>query len=360
VRARSARALLGFVSMVAGAASSSACMAPLVPSGEEAIRAVPEQPAAPADNPITEEKRELGFLLFWDPVLSGNRDVACASCHHPRFAYADARPLAIGTGGAELARNTPSLLHTAWNGLRGETTPRPEDAPMFWDSRARSLESQAKGPLHAEREMRGAMADADVSSELARRLAAIPEYATRFAAAFGSNEINEQRVAMAIATFERMLTTGTSPFDRFMRGDSAALTISAKRGLTAFFGAGCGNCHGGPMFSDFELHALGAGTAHHGVTDQGDGRGRFRTPSLRNVTKTAPYMHDGSQATLDDVYDFYNRIDRDEDPLLDDVGRVTGSERRDLTAFLASLADDVVDDRVPAEVPSGLPVGGGR
>jgi cytochrome c peroxidase len=231
---------------------------------------------------------------------------------------------------------------------------------MFWDSRTRSLESQAKEPLHAEREMRGALVDAEVSAELAQRLAAIPEYATRFAVAFGSNEINEDRIAMAIATFERTLSTGTSRFDRFMRGDANALTISEKRGLTAFFGAGCANCHGGPMFSDFELHLLGAGTAHQGVTDRGDGQGRFRTPSLRNVTKTAPYMHDGSQATLDDVYDFYNRIDRDQDPLLADMGRVTGSERRDMTAFLASLADDVVDDRVPAEVPSGLPAGGRR
>jgi cytochrome c peroxidase len=335
-------------------------MSPLVPAGEEAIRAVPEQPLAPIDNPITDEKRELGFLLFWDPILSGNRDVACASCHDPKFAYADGRARAIGTGGAEVARNTPTVLHTAWNGLRGETTPRPEDAPMFWDSRERSLESQAKGPLHAEPEMRGKLTNAEVSSELARRLAAIPEYAARFTAAFGSNDITEDRIAMAIATFERTLTGGTSPFDRFMRGDEKALTISEKRGLTAFFSAGCANCHGGPMFSDFTPHALGAGTAHHGVVDQGDGQGRFRTPSLRNVTKTAPYMHDGSLATLDDVYDFYNHIDRDRDPLLADVSRVTGSERRDLTAFLATLADGVIDERVPTSVPSGLAVGGTR
>jgi cytochrome c peroxidase len=360
MRTPSIRTCLTFVAMVAGAAGESACMSPLVPSGEEAIRAVPEQPMAPNDNPITEEKRELGFLLFWDPLLSGNRDVACASCHDPKFAYTDGRPRAIGTGGAEVARNTPTVLHTGWNGLRGETVPRPEDAPMFWDSRARSLESQAKGPLHAEPEMRGALPEAEVSSELTRRLAAIPEYAARFAAAFGSNDITEDRVAMAIATFERTLTTGTSRFDRFMRGDERALSISEKRGLTAFFAAGCANCHGGPMFSDFEPHALGAGTAHHGVVDQGDGRGRFRTPSLRNVTKTAPYMHDGSLSTLDAVYDFYNRIDRDKDPLLGEVGRVTGSERDDLTAFLASLADEVVDERVPTDVPSGLPVGGTR
>jgi cytochrome c peroxidase len=353
-------ALVALLGMLVGALSSSACMSPLVPMGEEAIRAVPEQPTAPADNPVTEQKRELGSLLFWDPVLSGNRDVACASCHDPRFAYADGRPRAIGTGGAEIARNTPTVLHAAWNGLRGETVPRPEDAPMFWDSRARSLESQAKGPLHAESEMRGAIADGELSSELVRRLAAIPEYVERFAAAFGSQDISEDRVAMAIATFERTLTSGTSRFDRFMRGDSSALTVSEERGLTAFFEAGCASCHGGPMFSDFELHALGAGSALHGVIDQGAGQGRFRTPSLRNVTKTAPYMHDGSQATLDDVFDFYNRIDRGKDPLLAHVGRVTGSERRDLTAFLASLADEVVDDRVPTDVPSGLPVGGTR
>jgi cytochrome c peroxidase len=233
---------------------------------------------------------------------------------------------------------------------------------MFWDNRVRSLETQARGPLHAEREMRGSsLADESVAPELARRLSALPEYVARFEAAFGSREITEDRIVMAIAAFERTLTGGTSPFDRFMHGDDAALSTAQRRGLVGFFAAGCGACHGGPMFSDFGLHAIGAGTAHPGLgDDHGDGQDRFRTPSLRNVARTAPYMHDGSLATLDDVYDFYLVVDASRDPALGGLSAVVGTARSDMKRFLEALSDDAVDDAVPERLPSGLPVGGLR
>jgi cytochrome c peroxidase len=232
---------------------------------------------------------------------------------------------------------------------------------MFWDNRAQSLETQAVGPLHAESEMRGQhLADADVAQELPRRLRAIPAYSQRFAAAFGSAEITEERIAMAIASFERTLARGSSPFDRFMRGEQDALSIAQKRGMVGFFEAGCAKCHGGPMFSDFKVHALGVDSSFHGVADRGDGQGRFRTPSLRNIEKTAPYMHDGSLATLDEVYDFYAQIDRGLDPALSGIGPVVGTARADMTAFLRALTDTASTDDAPTEVPSGLPVGGTR
>ncbi|WP_169927370.1 cytochrome-c peroxidase [Labilithrix luteola] len=348
--------------LVLSLALTTACSEPVAPRGVNALEPIPRRVNAPASNPLTEEKRELGRLLFWDPLLSGERDVSCASCHDPAFAYTDGARLARGTGNVELRRNTPTVLLATWNGLRGEghLVP-PEDAPMFWDNRARSLEAQARGPLHAEGEMRGTMLiDGDVGGELSRRLAAIPAYQDRFETAFGTREITEERIVMAIASFERGLSIGSSAFDRYARGDSGALSSAQKRGLSSFVSAGCATCHGGPMFSDFELHALGAGTPHRGAVDRGDGRGRFRTPSLRNATRTAPYMHDGSLATLDAVYEFYDSVDRDLDPALGEVSGIHGSARNDVTAFFEALADKEFDDRIPTGVPSGLPVGGLR
>ena len=334
-----------------------ACASPLAPATEDALHALPDAPPEPAHNATTTAKRELGRLLFWDPILSGDRDTSCASCHDPAFGYGDGRARAVGTGGAVVARNTPTVLNTAWNGRRGRTQPRAEDAPMFWDNRARSLETQALGPLHAEHEMRGSLAEEAVGPELARRVAAIPAYTAGFEAAFGTPEVTEARIAAAIAAFERGLSSGRSAFDRYLRGDDGALSLSQKRGLVGFYNAGCGACHGGPMLSDFRLHDLGAGADPE---DRGDGRGRFRTPSLRNVLRTAPYMHDGSLSTLDAVFDFYAQIDTARDEDLAGNAAVAGSARDDMRAFFASLNDDDFDARVPPSVPSGLPVGGTR
>lgn len=339
-----------------------ACAEPLITQGPDTVDTLPAVPVAPASNPITEEKRTLGRLLFWDPVLSAERDVSCASCHDPAFGYADGRPLAVGTGGAVVARNAPTVLHTGWNGLRGSAVAGfdADISPMFWDNRTLGLEAQASGPLRAASEMRGPhLADTDVERELVGRLSALPGYVAAFEAAFGPGPITEARITMALATFQRTLSPGTSAFDRFMQGEDTALSIAQKRGFIGFFEAGCGNCHGGPMFSDFGLHRLGAG-AHGGRLDQGDGQRRFRTPTLRNVARTAPYMHDGSLATLDEVYDFYVDVDRSADPALESIGPVIGTAREDMTAFLQALSDEIVDDVVPESVPSGLAVGGTR
>jgi cytochrome c peroxidase len=349
----------------------------------------------------------LGRLLFWDPVLSGARDTACATCHHPDFAWADGRALARGTGSVGLGparvdrsggeipvvrRNSPTILNTAFNGAgagrrrRGggfDGTVASVDqarAPMFWDSRVRSLEAQALEPLKALEEMRGtAYGEDEALDVVVGRLRAIPEYVDRFGRAFGADtSITADQVGQAIATFERTLVGMDSPFDRYQSGDRSALTAQQVRGLEAFDDVGCDRCHDGPMFSDFDLEA--EGVAEHPLVaepDAGDGRFRFRTPSLRNVALTAPYMHNGTLAALEDVLAFYDEGEsrnsnvtrrRGDDGNGAGLGRLSGQFRRvdrmseqeqaDIVAFLAALTDTAFERTVPARVPSGLPPGG--
>ena len=368
---------------------------------------------AAQDNRATEQgavtvaetaEEKLGRLLFWDPLLSGDRDVACATCHHPDFAYADGRDLSLGVGAIGLGparvdasdgripvvkRNSPTILNTAFNGLDDRRRRRgggntiasidPARAPMFWDSRVRSLETQALEPLKALEEMRGtAYAEADAVDIVVARLRAVPAYVTLFQDAFGTGtSIDAPRLGQAIAAFERTLVAMDSPLDRFRAGDTNALTPQQRRGLETFDDVGCDRCHRGTMFSDFDLEAEGVGE-HPLLTepDAGDGRFRFRTPSLRNVALTAPYMHNGTLATLEDVLRFYDN-GRSENPNVsndrrgrrdDGVARLSGSFRRvdnmneremqDIVAFLESLTDSNFDRTIPAQVPSGLPPGG--
>ena len=362
---------------------------------------------------------ELGRLLFWDPVLSGEMDVACATCHHPDFAYADGWALALGTrsvglgpdrvdlSGGEipvLERNTPTVLNVAFSGVERRRGDRRDDefaplpacvddelaarAPMFWDRRVRGLEAQALVPLTIREEMRGdAYPEKLAVDSVMARLRAIPAYVTLFHEVFGADtRIVAEQIAAAIAAFERSLVTRDSPYDRFLAGDEDALTSQQRRGLEAFDDADCTNCHDGPMLSDFDLVAEGVEeNPLLSEPDVGDGRFRFRTPTLRNVALTAPYMHNGILETLEEVLEFYNR-GRSENPNVanrrqrrrgddDDVagspivrGTLSGqfrgvdnmSEREmdDIVAFLEALTDPDFDRTVPEAVPSGLPPGG--
>jgi len=343
----------------------------------------------------------LGRLLFWDPVLSGNRDVACATCHHPDFAYSDGRDLSLGTNAVGLGptrrsagaqpivpvrRNSPTLVNVAFNGL---TLDKPGDgasAPMFWDMRVRSLEAQALEPIKAHDEMRGdAYAERDAVSAVVARLAASAEYRRLFAAAFNDRDaVKAANLGRALAAFERTLAAPNSPFDRYMRGESGAMTDEQVRGMERFESAGCANCHSGAMFSDFAPHVLGVpDNPALAESDAGAGAYAFRTPSLRNVGLTAPYMHDGVFSSLDEVLTFYRRVSfgrgrggrgrgrstaavrgvnpnvpRDTmDPLLRQLN-MRGRGQRELIAFLHALDDPDFDRTVPTRVPSGLQVGG--
>jgi cytochrome c peroxidase len=249
---------------------------------------------------------------------------------------------------------------------------------MFWDSRVRSLEVQALEPLKAFEEMRGAAYAEDVAVDsVLARLRAIPEYVRLFEDAFGSAGIESSTLGAALAGFQRSLSAMDSPVDRFQRGDRSALTAQEARGMEAFDDAGCDRCHGGPMFSDFRLHAEGVmENPLLAEPDSSRGRFRFRTPTLRNVGLTAPYMHNGMIATLDDVLEFYDN-GRSENPNVASGGRRRGrgttpsvdrsfrriadmssQEMADLVAFLHALTDEEFDRTEPTGVPSGLPPGG--
>ncbi len=348
---------------------------------------------------------ELGRLLFWDPILSGGKDVACATCHHPDFAYADGRDLSLGPGSVGLGpartdltggripvvkRNSPTVLNTVFNGLDRRRRRRGSDgtsvsvdqsrAPMFWDNRMRSLEAQALEPIKAFEEMRGSAYAEDVAVDSAvARLQAIPEYVALFQEAFGpETSISADQLAGALAAFQRSLVAMNSPFDRFRAGDSTALTAEQQRGFREFDDAGCDRCHRGLMFSDYDLEAEGVReNPRLSEPDEGAGRFRFRTPSLRNVALTAPYMHNGILATLADVLRFYDN-GRSENPNVinrrrgedaeEGVARLSRSFRRvddmsdremhDIVAFLGALTDEDFDKTIPTRVPSGLPPGG--
>ena len=318
-------------------------------------------PTTTATTALDTQRAELGRLLFWDPVLSGTRDVACSTCHHPDFAYSDGCQLSVGVGGLGLGptravsaidphrttRNSQTVLNTAFNGITDDDrTVNAAQAPMFWDSRAKSLESQARGPLTALAEMRGGGFDEkQIFPELVARLTAIDEYQSQFAAAYADTGITEDTIVSAIATFERTLVSRDSSFD------TDAMSAAALRGQQEFQRSGCDNCHSGPMFSDYQLHDLGIRSAGEAVT-------AFRTPSLRNVSRTGPYMHNGSIATLDGVFDFYRRVNGRTDPLLNRVRSPQGADRADVEAFFQALSDGSFDKLIPAQVPSGLPVGG--
>ena len=340
---------------------------------------------APPDNPTTPEKVALGRLLFWDPILSGNGDIACATCHHPSRGYADGRDLPIGTGGHGLGptrsfkgiapivkRNSPTVLNTAFNGLvEVGAQADPVNAPMFWDMRARGLEAQALAPIESAEEMRGTRVGIGGGVAAAvQRIGRVKEYQQLFASVFGeSPAVTPVNLAKAIAAFERTLITPNSPFDRYMRGDKTAMTEEAVVGMGKFRDRGCIGCHKGPMFSDFQPHVLGV-SDHPDLRDPDtgvDGRNAFRTPSLRNVSRTEPYMHTGRMPELVAAVGFYMRADgspvnprvtRDQlDPLLNGIAVTTQSGLFDLVDFLLAL-EGTFDKTIPKSVPSGLKPGG--
>ncbi|WP_324675320.1 cytochrome-c peroxidase [Hymenobacter sp. GOD-10R] len=349
------------------------------------LGALPLTVTAPADNASMAAKINLGQALFWDPILSGSRDVSCASCHHPASGYADQLDLPIGVNGQGLGatrrfhapndipfgkRNTQTLLNVAFNGIGVDAVCNPVTAPMFWDERAQSLEAQSLLPIATLEEMRGhQFSEAAALDSVVSRLRRIPQYQQQFAAVFGgAAPITATNLGKALACFERTLVATDTPFDRYMRGDQTALTTQQVQGLNAFVQSGCQKCHSGPMLSDYQLHVLGvADNGKLTTSDSGqNGTYAFRTPSLRNLAATAPYMHSGVLTTLADVLRFYDagrgtptsanpHVPRNS---LDALFPRTVTNQQAIIAFLGSLNSDTYDKRVPAQVPSGLPVGG--
>ena len=281
-----------------------------------------------SQNQPTKEKIALGKSLFFDPLLSVDGSISCASCHKPKYAFAEPVSIAKGIDNRLGLRNTPSLLNSAYF------------QTFFWDGRSHSLEEQATHPMLDHVEM-GFKDETTFVKRLQKK------YASKFEQVM-KKPISLKLVADAIACYERTLFSGDSNFDRFEAGDKNALNDGAQRGRSLFYGkANCGDCHIPPLLTDSNFHNLGVGWSENALSDLGrfnitqkkDDRGAFKTPSLRDVARTAPYMHDGSIATLKDVLEFYNKgcqhnptIDPGIEPL-----NLTEQDQDDIIEFLKSL-----------------------
>ncbi|MBW1686876.1 MAG: cytochrome-c peroxidase [Deltaproteobacteria bacterium] len=335
-------------------------------SAQEVDLSIPEgvlPPEIPADNPPTTAKIALGKRLFFDVRLSSDGTVSCATCHDPRHGFADGRgqKTSAGVGGQLGARNSPTVLNAAFF------------SEQFWDGRAATLEEQALGPFINPIEM--GIPDHPALVEL---VAGLPAYPVLFAAAFGSDEVTAERIAQAIASFERTIISLKAPIDRFTAGDQDAISESARRGWELYNGkARCNNCHGHidafPLFTDDDYHNIGVATQAAGfeklgrsvekspdsfeelagepgidelgrfaVTKEPKDIGAFKTPHLRNIVLTPPYMHDGSEATLLDVVEYYDR-GGNPNPWLDGGIRaldLTDQEKADLVELMKSFTSE--------------------
>ncbi len=363
---------------------------------------LPSTPIYPVDNPFLAEKVELGRLLFFDPILSGPMDVACSTCHLPRFAFADGRQFPSGAGATGLGpertdpgppplrlmeRNSPPVFNI---GLFGRGSPTPTtNSTMFWSGSAFGLEDQVLNPIAADKELRGMTYAKPVAVDsVLVRLRAVDDYVDRFLVAFpdvaGAVGRDPERLLThttlrsALAAYVRELVTPNAPIDRFLAGDATALTQAQRRGLELFIGdAGCVDCHRGPVLSDFTMRVIGG--AQEGLgrdTTPGDDLGwgehggtpySFRVPPLRQVAETAPYLHAGTEADLMELLRFKNRgvsehpsvPDSKLDPAVTPLG-LSEAQLQDLRAFLAALSDSQTTQdelfHAPATVPSGLTV----
>jgi cytochrome c peroxidase len=294
----------------------------------------------PADNPLTTAKVELGKKLYFDPRLSADGSVSCARCHKPEHGFADDTPFSDGVKGQLGDRNSPTVLNRLYS------------KAQFWDGRAASLEEQALGPVQNPVEMASSL-PLMVSS-----LAKIAAYKPDFQKAFGSEEITADRVGKAIASFERTLLSGNSAFDRFQAGDTSAISESAKRGFAVFMSKGnCAQCHPLPNFTDEEYHNLGVGMnkpnpdlGRYKVTKNEEDKGAFKTPTLRDVANTGPYLRDGSGETIEAVVALVGRgggCNPNLDPKVKPL-RLTKKEQADLVEFLKTLTGEPLKVTEPA------------
>jgi cytochrome c peroxidase len=300
-----------------------------IPAGLEVAfeKAGWEEAAAGSPLGLDADLVALGRALFFDPVLSRDGSVACASCHRPEASFADPRPRSVGVDG-ETTRNAPALVNRILGGS------------FMWDGRAATLEDQVLMPLANPVEM-------DLPADrAAARLAEDPAWTARFETACGGPPTRD-RLARALAAFVRALVQGDSPVDRFLAGEVAALTAEEEAGMWVFESRGkCWRCHNGANFSDERLHSTGVGAregapeeGRFAVTGEERDRGRFKTPTLRGLAHSAPYMHDGSLATLEEVVEFYRRGGEPHgtrSPLMEPL-ELTDADARNLVAFLRAL-----------------------
>jgi cytochrome c peroxidase len=278
----------------------------VVPLGLDLYMPVPEE------NPLTAEKIELGRRLFNDRRLSRDETIACSSCHDPARAFSTDRPIAVGVFGRVGRRNAPALINRGYG------------RAFFWNARVRTLEEQVLKPIEDPSEM-----DLPAAEAAAR-------------VGFGVSDLSQ-----ALASYVRSILSGDAPYDRFVNGDRTALTPEQQAGLQIFRGKGnCTACHVGPNFSDERVHNTGIAWRDGRLLDPGAGNGAFKTPTLREVDRTSPYMHDGSFATLEDVVDYYDRGGNAHAFLDPDIRHLalTATEKQTLVAFLRALSGRVSEE----------------
>ena len=308
-------------------------------TGIEALKALYRRPPTipfPKDNPYTPEKAALGKKLYFDTRLSVTAAQSCGSCHSPSFGWADGLPVGVGHGMQKLGRHSPTVINAAWSGI------------FMWDGRLPTLEAQALGPIQSAGEMNMPL------DQLMQRLSSVPEYKPLFALAFPQEGMNEKTLAKAIATYERTVVSERAPFDAWVEGDEKAISEDAKRGFALFNGkAQCAACHEGWNFTNEGFQDIG-------LPSEDIGRGQylpgvikmqhaFKTPSLREIARRAPYMHDGSLPTLEAVVDHYDGggVDR---PTRSDLMKPLGlnaQEKADLVAFLNTLTSNLTPTAAP-------------
>jgi cytochrome c peroxidase len=297
----------------------------------------------PTENPLTVAKIELGKQLYFDPRLSRDDTISCASCHDPKKGWSNGEAFATGVRGQVGGRSAPTIINAAYSDLQ------------FWDGRAHRLEGQALGPIQNPIEM-------DLTlDEAVAKLNKIPGYREQFQEVFGT-DVNSEGMAKAIASFERTVLSGNAPYDRSKAGEKTALSEAAQRGMKLFFGkARCSACHVGPNFSDAAFHNIGVGMekekpdgGRHDVTKLLGDKGTFKTPTLREIARTAPYMHDGSHKTLEEVIEYYDKggfanpqLDEEIFPL-----KLTAADKADLVTFLKEgLSSPDYPDIAPPKLP---------
>jgi cytochrome c peroxidase len=297
----------------------------------------------PQDNPYTPAKAELGRFLYFDPRLSADGKISCATCHDPARGFTDGAAVSTGIKGQRGNRSAPTLINRAYS------------LAQFWDGRAATLEDQVKGPIANPIEMGNTHETMIVS------LSKIQGYAPLFHKAFGTPEITVDRVAQAVATFERTILSGNSPYDRYKAGDRKAMSLAQVRGMRIFFDkAKCDSCHEGVNFTLNAYANLGVGAdkaepdvGRYAVTKDPADWGAFKTPTLRDVARTGPYMHDGSLLNLHQVVNFYDKggtpnknLDAKIKPL-----HLRDQDKDDLVAFLNALTGDITPVRAPEKLP---------
>ncbi|TBA77706.1 c-type cytochrome (plasmid) [Rhizobium ruizarguesonis] len=278
----------------------------------------------------------LGKMLFFDPRLSGNKNMTCASCHNPSFGFETPVTTPIGAANTALARQAPTVLNVAWV------------TPFFWDGRAPNLEEQAAGPITAAAEMNGKLDTAVTEMQ------GIPDYKKWFDEVFPDKGVTKETMLTAIATYERTVVSNWSPFDRWVDGDEKAVSDGAKRGFELFTGtAGCSSCHTGWNFTDNKFHDIGLPGDDIGRykidARSADNKYAFKTPGLRNTLYRGPYMHNGSLKSMDEVIVHYESggvsrpsLDKAMSPFL-----LTDQESKDLIAFLGTLTAEKQDIPLP-------------